>query len=35
MHIIWAELGQASAGDNEVKLMITYALVSGFEPATQ
>ena len=35
MHIIWAELGHASTGDNEVKLMITHAPVSGFEPATQ
>ena len=32
MHIVYAKLGQADAGDNEAKLMTK---LSGFELATQ
>ena len=33
VHIVYAKLGQADAGDNEVKLIMNMPL-SGFEPAT-
>ena len=33
VHIVQAKLGQANAGDNEVKIMLKHA-PSGFQPAT-